>query len=183
MSRRIVYKELYAFYNSYEWEKCAYADFRRRAVTQKRPFELAIKPENLREPLSAEKLFYDNYQGEKCLKPTFISRVRSGLSFEEAISPVLIKPKLRGSLALFPILRHILKKYSLLEQWLISHSHQLKLKSSARNTKGWKLILSIGWLPANFPQNTASLSRSWNIFRRRSPYSISETKSDFFPLF
>ena len=93
MSRRIVYKELYAFYNSYEWEKCAYADFRRRAVTQKRPFELAIKPENLREPLSAEKLFYDNYQGEKCLKPTFISRVRSGLSFEEAISPVLIKPK------------------------------------------------------------------------------------------
>lgn len=62
-------------------------------MTQKRPFELAIKPENLREPLSAEKLFYDNYQGEKCLKPTFISRVRSGLSFEEAISPVLIKPK------------------------------------------------------------------------------------------
>ena len=55
--------------------------------------ELAIKPENLREPLSAEKLFYDNYQGEKCLKPTFISRVRSGLSFEEAISPELIKPK------------------------------------------------------------------------------------------
>lgn len=93
MSRRIVYKELYAFYNSYEWEKCAYADFRRRAVTQKRPFELAIKPENLREPLSAEKLFYDNYQGEKCLKPTFISRVRSWLSFNEAISPELIKPK------------------------------------------------------------------------------------------
>ena len=62
-------------------------------MKQKRPIELAIKPENLREPLSAEKLFYDNYQGEKCLKPTFISRVRSGLSFEEAISPVLIKPK------------------------------------------------------------------------------------------
>ena len=93
MSRRIVYKELYAFYNSYEWEKCAYADFKRRAVTQKRPFEVAIRPENLSKPLSAEKLFYDNYQGEKCLKPTFISRVRSGLSFEEAISPVLIKPK------------------------------------------------------------------------------------------
>lgn len=93
MSRRIVYKELYAFYNSYEWEKCAYADFRRRAVTQKRPFELAIRPERLDKPLSAEKLFYDNYQGEKCLKPTFISRVKSGLSFEEAISPVLIKPK------------------------------------------------------------------------------------------
>ena len=93
MSRRIVYKELYAFYNSYQGEKCNYADFRRRAVIQKRPMELAIKPENLREPLSAEKLFYDNYQGEKCLKPTFISRVRSGLSFEEAISPVLIKPK------------------------------------------------------------------------------------------
>lgn len=93
MSRRIVYKELYAFYNSYQGEKCAYADFRRRAVIQKRPMELAIKPENLREPLSAEKLFYDNYQGEKCLKPTFISRVRSGLSFNEAISPELIKPK------------------------------------------------------------------------------------------
>lgn len=93
MSRRIVYKELYAFYNSYQWAKCNYVDFRRRAVIQKRPMELAIKPENLREPLSAEKLFYDNYQGEKCLKPTFISRVRSGLSFEEAISPVLIKPK------------------------------------------------------------------------------------------
>lgn len=93
MGRRITYKELYAFYNSYQWAKCNYADFRRRAVTQKRPFEVAIRPENLREPLSAEKLFYDNYQGEKCLKPTFISRVRSGLSFEEAISPVLIKPK------------------------------------------------------------------------------------------
>lgn len=93
MSRRIVYKELYAFYNSYKGEKCAYADFKRRAVTQKRPFEVAIRPENLSKPLSAEKLFYDNYQGEKCLKPTFISRVRSWLSFEEAISPVLIKPK------------------------------------------------------------------------------------------
>lgn len=93
MGRRIIYKELYAFYNSYQWAKCNYAYFRRRAVTQKWPLELAIKPENLREPLSAEELFYDNYQGEKCLKQTFISRVRSGLSFEESISPVLIKPK------------------------------------------------------------------------------------------
>nr|DAR87381.1 MAG TPA: hypothetical protein [Caudoviricetes sp.] len=43
---------------------------------------------------------------------------------------------MRGSLVLFPILRHILKKYSLLELLSISHSHQLKPKSSARNTKG-----------------------------------------------
>ena len=102
MSRRIVYKELYAFYNSYQGEKCAYADFKRRAVTQKRPFEVAISPENLSKPLSAEKLFYDNYQGEKCLKPTFISRVRSGLSFEEAISPVLIKPKFKRKACTVP---------------------------------------------------------------------------------
>ena len=59
--------------------------------------ELAIKPENLREPLSAEKLFYENYEGEKSHRATFISRIRTGLSFNEAISPELIKPNFKRS--------------------------------------------------------------------------------------
>ena len=102
MSRRIVYKELYAFYNSYQWAKCNYIDFRRRAVIQKRPMELAIKPEKFREPLLAEKLFYENYEGKKSYRATFISRVRRGHSFNEAISPELIKPKFERKVCAVP---------------------------------------------------------------------------------
>ncbi len=169
---QVIYETAYVFYNAYKGPKCIYKTFIDRVRRRKLPMMEAIVPKAIpNTKRSPERIFYEEYQGTKACYWTYISRIGTGLSREEAILPEKRKPefiRVYRAPTYTPTYTPTYKKTSsLLELWLILHSHQLKLKSFARNTKDWKLTSNIGWLPARCLEFISSLSRSWNIFRRR----------------